>query len=92
MRHTEFQEAARVWSGNLGLHLNQFPSGKWGFVGSVPRELCYVAIDGSTATDEQLRNAAQFGPRLAGVKTRVWDTRESAVQAAQALGCGVIGS
>ena len=60
------------------------PSGRFVFVGrGIPGHLAYVANDGSAATDEQLAKARQFGPRLAGVKTRSFDTREEAEAAAE---------
>lgn len=61
--------------------LIQFSTGCWGFVGSVRADLCYVQIDGSPATDAQLEKARQFGPRLAGVKTRVFTTESEALAA-----------
>ncbi len=61
--------------------ITETPKGTFTFVGSVPNELAVVAKDGSPATPEQLRNAKQFGPRLAGVKDRSFKTREEAAQA-----------
>lgn len=57
----------------------QFPTGRWGFVGRVRADLAYVAKDGTPATEEQLDTAQRFGPRLAGVTTRTFDTREEAL-------------
>lgn len=69
--------------------LIQFPAGSWGFVGSVDTRLAFVSKDGSEATAEQIKNAQQFGPRLAGVKTRSWETKQDAIDAAAALGYDV---
>jgi hypothetical protein len=65
--------------------ITQFPSGRWGFVGRVSAQLGYVRNDGSGATAEELQNAVSFGPRLAGLKTRAWGTREEAEAAREAL-------
>lgn len=37
--------------------LNHYPSGRWGFVGSVDARLAYVRKDGSPATDDDLAGA-----------------------------------
>lgn len=66
--------------------LNRFPSGKWGFVGAVSVPLAYVSKDGTTPpTEEQLRIAHQYGPALANVRTRTWETREDAIAFAESL-------
>jgi hypothetical protein len=48
------------------LHLIEFPSGRWGFVGHVPGELAFVTKDGKMPTDEQveaLQAAIELGYR-----------------------------
>jgi len=62
------------------------PAGSYSFCGSVDARLGYICKDGSTPTDEQLRNAAQFGPGLIGLRTRTYPTREAAIAAADAIG------
>lgn len=63
------------------------PAGTFHFVGSgIPGELAYVSADGSPATETQLSNAAKFGPKLAGVKTRTFPTRAAAVIAGRVFG------
>jgi len=37
--------------GNYGLHLIQYPSGRWGFVGSIPEVLC-------------IEKQTKFGPQM----------------------------
>jgi hypothetical protein len=66
--------------------LIQHPSGVWSFVGRVDARLSYLRKDGSKPSEEELRKAAQFGPGLVGLKTRVWATRAEAEQAAAELG------
>ncbi len=75
---------------NLPLNkINQFPSGRWGFVGSVSLCLGYVCKDGSEPTPEQYKAAQMCGPQIAGLKTRAWESREDALAAAEAVGVEV---
>lgn len=64
--------------------VNKFPSGKWGFVGRVPVVLGYERPDGQPVTHEDAENCAQFGPRLAKLQSRVFDTKEAAEAALEA--------
>jgi hypothetical protein len=80
---------AQIAQGKLPLNVIQFPTGTWGFVGRVPAALAHVMTDGSPVTAEAAKIAASFGPALANVKTRAWETREAAVAAAQDLGFDV---
>lgn len=59
----------------------QFPSGRWGFVGSIRADLAYVQADGTPATETQLETARKFGPRLAHLKTRSFVTKAEALAA-----------
>lgn len=77
----EMAAARRILSGNLGLHVIQFPSGRYGYVGSVPADIYFV--DG--ATEKQIRDARQFGERF-GPKRRTFATREEAVELATSRG------
>ena len=65
--------------GMLGLHITEYPNGKFGFVGSVPVELAYI-----DATPELLA-AAKFGARF-GPKTRTFITRQEAIDFAASQG------
>ena len=49
-------------SGSLGTHVTQFPSGKFGFVGSVPDELAY-----ESSKPEYIKTAKQFGAGFVSV-------------------------
>jgi hypothetical protein len=69
----------------MAYHITQYPTGSFGFVGSVPRELCY---QGSA---EDLETAWRCGPGLArkiaerngrSFVTLTWSTREAAQSAA----------
>ena len=68
-------------TGKLGLHVIKFPSGKFGYVGSVPVEIAY--IDGST--QEDINKGLVYGQRF-GAKTRVFDTMQAAIEYAQSKG------
>jgi len=74
--------------GDLPPHVLQFftYSKKWGFVGKIDARLAHVMADGSPVTEDAAKKAREHGPRLAGVRTRVWDTEEEAIAAAKALG------
>jgi len=77
-------EAKALIAGRLPLSLIKFPSGKWGFVGSVPVNLRYDP----TPTAEQVVEIKQVStPALVlkryGIKTRVWNSREEAIEAAE---------
>ena len=78
---TEMQSALKMLNGKMGCHLTEFPSGRFGFVGSVPVILAYA--DG--ATEEQIRNAAKFGERF-GPKKRTFETEQSAREFAELHG------
>lgn len=69
------------------LSIIETPTGRFVFVGSVPGSLGYVdAATGEDATEEQLQRARSFGPRIAGVKSRAFETRDEAVAFAAAHG------
>jgi hypothetical protein len=77
--------------GNLPLVLDQYPSGKWGFVGRVPFPLKYAKLDGSAITEaetaEILRSDSPARTaKYLGIKTLAWDTREQAERAAAEIG------
>ena len=61
------------------------PAGTWSFVGSVDARLGYKRKDGSEPSEQELRNATQFGPRLAGLVTRTYPTQQAAIDAAAAI-------
>ena len=75
--------------GKLGLHLGQTPSGRWAFSGNVPGPLAYIRNDGEPLTEEDSAKVRQVGPRIAGVKSMSWATRDEAVSAALAAGIEV---
>lgn len=67
------------------------PNGTWSFVGTVDGVLSYVTKDGGTPSDDDLRAARQCGPRIAGLRSRVWATADEARAEAERLGLPVTG-
>ena len=78
--------------GNLPLNMiTVYPSGKWGFTGQVDGRLLYIKKDGSQPTSDELARISQssnpsMAADIAGVKTRVFETADEAVAAAQEIG------
>ena len=71
--------------GNLGLHGIKFPSGKFGFVGSVPVELCTLV---PASANDVLGNRAFRNEKndLVTWKIPIFDSRESADEFAKSKG------
>lgn len=78
---------------NTGLHVIQYPSGRFGFVGRVPQALAYRCDDA-----EILAAAHQCGATIArgiaknrgiAFETVAFDTREAAIAEAARLGFSV---
>lgn len=67
------------------LHVIQFPSGLWGYVGSVPAEIGYI-----DATPEKIRAAKLHGGRF-GPKIRTFATESDAITYAEERGYAVAG-
>lgn len=65
--------------------LFQYPSKKWGFVGSVHPLLSYIKKDGSQPSEKDFDSARQVGPSMAGIETRAWDTALDALKDAEKL-------
>ena len=86
------KKTANILTGALPENvLIQFPSGRWGFVGHVDSRLSYTMLDGSPVTAEAAAIVSGFGPALAKVRTRAWETPEAALAAAEAIGAMVTG-
>lgn len=67
-------------------HLDQFPTGLWGYIGRVDVRLKYVNRHGEELSQEEAEMAASANmPALMGFKTRVWKTALEALQAAKKL-------
>ena len=65
------------------LHIIQYPSGRFGFVGKVPVEIGY--IDATPEKLKAMRHGARFGP-----KVRTFDTYQDALAFAESHGYSVM--
>jgi len=75
--------------GKLPPHvLIEYSTGKWGFVGSVHPDLSYRMTDGSSVPAELRQKIASFGRGLFKnqVVSCAWDSRQDAIDAAEAIG------
>jgi hypothetical protein len=75
----------------LGLEVIKYPSGKFGFVGSVPTDLAWQMSDGSIVSEEIAADIARasirsYAMKAHGVSTRVFPSREDAVRFAESRG------
>lgn len=78
----EMAQAMRML-GNLPLVLEQWPTGRWGFTGRMPADFKYVMADGTDVPEGILAEIASacipaYVCKAHGVKTRAFETRESA--------------
>lgn len=92
---SELSNALQMVSG-LGLEVIKYPSGKFGFVGRVPADLAWQMADGSTVPDaivaEIIRASIRsYAMKAYNVSTRVFVSREDAVNFAQSHGYTVKG-
>lgn len=76
--------------GNMGCHIIEFPSKRWGFVGSVPTALC-TEVPATTADVLRCRTHRNEQGELVTWKTPVFETREEAVSFAASKGVEVKG-
>ena len=83
----ELQSAMRML-GSLPKNLiTQYPSGRWGFVGSVHVSLAYRRKDGQPLSDKDCQNIRQFGiTMLPHIEDVSFDTKEAAEEAAKVGG------
>ena len=63
-----------ILGGILGLHIIKYPTGRFGYVGSVPVDIGFI-----DPTPEKIRAMRQCGGRF-GPKTRTFATREEAIE------------
>lgn len=63
--------------------LIQYPSGRWGFVGTVNWQLTVVRKDGSLPTLEEAVEDNCLPGSFRKLKTRSWETWEAALAAAK---------
>jgi len=62
--------------------IQKYPSGRFGFVGSIPNELAFKnKKTGAPATPEEIEKGKRFGPGHAGLSPQTWASEEEAVAA-----------
>lgn len=69
------------------LTLIQFPSKKFGFVGSGPVDLFYTMPDGSVPAIEYVKDQERLPGNYRTIRAKVWDSAADAIQCATDLGC-----
>lgn len=70
--------------GNLGLHVIQYPTGRFGFVGNVPAALGQHVP--ATTADVTGGRAFEVDGQILTIKFPSFDTRDDAIGFAQSLG------
>lgn len=68
------------------LSIIQFPSGSFGYVGSVPFDLGFVSEKGLEVTLENIESEMRLPSKLRTIKDRVFETEKGAFDFAQKLG------
>lgn len=56
----------------------QYPSGRFGFVGSVPSHLAYVGPNGEALESAEIERQLRLPAKYRTMKTRTWATKEEA--------------
>ena len=74
--------------GKLGLHVMQFPSGRWGYVGNVPGVLC-AEVPATTADVLGCRARRASDGSLVAWKVPTFDSCGEALAHADRHGCEV---
>ena len=72
-------------SGSLGLHVIKFPSGRFGYVGSIPVDCCRE-LPADTAAIMGCRTRRNAAGELGEYRTLTFDTEQEAIDHATAQG------
>ncbi len=72
---------------NYQLTLIQYPSGAYGFAGSVPLRLAYLSKTGDFVTAEQVEREMRLPASARTIKSRSFISPEAAIAAAKLVGC-----
>jgi hypothetical protein len=98
IEESDLAVAMRLGKGGLGLHVIKYPSGSFGFTGSVPVALGYTNKDGSPLSagdEEEAMKEVRYsvpggvGGKHSKFKTRSWKTAKEALVAAKKAGYDV---
>jgi hypothetical protein len=69
-----------------GCHIMQYPTGKWGFVGRVPRALAWRRLDGAPMTDADWHTVKYcMAPGSFGYGAVAFPTEAEAIAALEAV-------
>lgn len=68
-------------SGIYQCSILQYPSGRYGLVGSVPGALAYTRVDGSVPTDQEIDDDLRLPGNYRRLKNRTYASREEAQEA-----------
>jgi hypothetical protein len=71
---------------NYQLSVIQYPSGTWGFVGSVPIQLGFVTKAGNTVTAAEVESQMRLPASYRTIKDRVFQSEDEAWNEAARLG------
>lgn len=71
---------------SYGLHIIQYPSGMFGFVGSVPYDLAYTAKDGQPVDAKTIEGQMRLPSNYRTIVGRSWPTFEAALNEAKVKG------
>lgn len=80
----------RNFNVGYGLHVIEYPNGGFGFVGSVPAQLAYVSKEGESISNELIEKQMRLPASYRSIKTRSWNTKQDAIEAAKQLGFEVL--
>lgn len=71
------------------MHVIQYPSGNWGFVGSVHAMLTWQNKDGTPLTDSDIEKLRYLSNPGMLYKSKSFKTKDDALKAAKDLNCQV---
>ena len=80
--------------GVSGVHLIKYPSGRWGFAGTVPMKLAYAHDDGTPLSEAEAKELSEASipamyAKSIKAKSLSWPDKESALKAAKDAGVSV---
>jgi len=81
-------------SAAFGVHLIKYPSGRWGFAGTVPMQLAYAHDDGTPLSEAEAKELSESSiptmyAKSIKAKSLSWPDKESALKAAKDAGVSV---
>lgn len=80
---------ASFFGGKAPLVLQQYPSGRWGFVGRVPAEIGWMRKDDKPMSEEDLKDLASSNMPALKYKQKAYGTKNEAIAAAKSVGAKI---